>query len=99
MFGRPHYPSLDGLRCLAILPIVWHHSTTSDYEGVLGRGPLGVDLFFALSGFLITSLLLADERGLVAFWVRRSLRIFPLYYAVLGAFVVHALWVRAPGPM
>jgi peptidoglycan/LPS O-acetylase OafA/YrhL len=99
MIGRPHYPSLDGLRCLAILPIVWHHATTQEYAGALGRGPLGVDLFFALSGFLITSLLLSEQRGLGVFWMRRSLRIFPLYYAVLGAFVVHALWVREPGPV
>lgn len=73
--------------------------------GVLGRGPLGVDLFFAVSGFLITSLLLQAARSpggrgkdLGRFWVRRTLRIFPLYYLVLGAFVLHALFVRAPGP-
>lgn len=96
---RPHYPSLDGLRCLAILPVVWHHATTGPHDGLLGRGPLGVDLFFALSGFLITSLLLAEKPALRVFWVRRSLRIFPLYYLVLGAFVLHALWVREPGPV
>ena len=100
---RPHHPSLDGLRCLAILPIIWHHVTPRPLEGVLGRGPLGVDLFFAVSGFLITSLLLHERRssGEVAlgrFWVRRSLRIFPLYYVVLSAFALHALFVRAPGP-
>jgi len=75
--------------------------------GVLDRGPLGVDLFFALSGFLITSLLLHERRqasgdrniSLVAFWIRRSLRIFPLYYAVLIAFVVHALFFREAGPI
>jgi peptidoglycan/LPS O-acetylase OafA/YrhL len=101
--SRPYYPSFDGLRCLAILPIVWHHSTTGPQDGVLGRGPLGVDLFFVVSGFLITSLLLHERRGggiaLGAFWARRSLRIFPLYYLVLGAFVVHALFVREPGPV
>ncbi|MBX3203526.1 MAG: acyltransferase [Labilithrix sp.] len=101
--ARPWFPSLDGLRCLAILPIVWHHSTPRQLDGVLGRGPLGVDLFFAVSGFLITSLLLHERRttGRVAlgrFWARRSLRIFPLYYLVLGAFVLHAVFLRAPGP-
>lgn len=101
--ARPWYPSLDGLRCLAILPIVWHHATPRPLDGVLGRGPLGVDLFFAVSGFLITSLLLHERRttrrlSLRRFWARRSLRIFPLYYLVLGAFVVHALLLREPGP-
>jgi peptidoglycan/LPS O-acetylase OafA/YrhL len=83
---------------------VWHHSTPRQLDGVLGRGPLGVDLFFAVSGFLITSLLLHEREvtrtvALGKFWARRSLRIFPLYYLVLGAFVVHALFVRAPGPI
>lgn len=101
--SRPHYPSLDGLRCLAILPIVWHHATPRPLDGVLGRGPLGVDLFFAVSGFLITSLLLHERRSagrvdLRRFWARRSLRIFPLYYLVLGGFTLHALLLRAPGP-
>ncbi len=100
---RPYFPSLDGLRCLAILPVVWHHSTTRPLDGVLGRGPLGVDLFFAVSGFLITTLLLHERRrgrvSLGGFWIRRSLRIFPLYYLVLGAFVLHALFVREPGPV
>ncbi len=100
---RPHYPSLDGLRCLAILPVVWHHSTPHPLDGVLGRGPLGVDLFFAVSGFLITNLLLHERRGagrvnIGRFWARRSLRIFPLYYVVLGCFALHALFLRAPGP-
>ncbi len=102
--ARPWFPSLDGLRCLAILPVVWHHATPRQLEGVLGRGPLGVDLFFAVSGFLITSLLLHERRvsatvDLKKFWIRRSLRIFPLYYVVLGAFVVHALALREHGPV
>ena len=53
-----HFPALDGLRCLSILPVIWHHSTPRPLEGALGRGPLGVDLFFAISGFLITTLLM-----------------------------------------
>jgi peptidoglycan/LPS O-acetylase OafA/YrhL len=56
-----------------------------------------VPLFFALSGFLITTLLLAERRAtgsihLGHFWIRRSLRIFPLYYAVLVAFAVSLGW-------
>lgn len=102
--AAPRFASLDGLRCLAIVPVVWHHATPRAYDGVLGRGPLGVDLFFVISGFLITTLLLRErqESGTVAlgaFYVRRSLRIFPLYYAVLGAFVLHAIALREHGPV
>ncbi len=101
---RVRYPSFDGLRALSILPVVFHHATPRPLEGALGRGPLGVDLFFAISGFLITTLLLREREAtgtvrLGAFFARRALRIFPLYYAVLGLFVVHALFLREPGPV
>ncbi len=87
------FSSLDGLRALAILPVIWHHSTPRPLEGVLGRGPLGVHLFFAISGFLITTLLLREKDRLgqvrlAGFYLRRSLRIFPLYYVVLLAYVI-----------
>lgn len=93
---RRHLPGLDGLRCLAILPVIWHHATPRLLPGVLGKGAVGVDLFFALSGFLITTLLLRELRahGRVAlgdFYARRSLRIFPLYYALLAAYALREL--------
>jgi peptidoglycan/LPS O-acetylase OafA/YrhL len=97
------FASFDGLRALAILPVVLHHSTTRPMPGIWGRGPLGVDLFFALSGFLITTLLLREKEigtiRLGAFWARRAVRIMPLYYVVLGLYTVHALFVRDPGPV
>ncbi len=91
---RVHLPGLDGLRGLAILPVIWHHATPRPLAGLAGKGAVGVDLFFALSGLLITTLLLRERRargtiGLAAFYARRSLRIFPLYYLTLGAY---ALW-------
>jgi peptidoglycan/LPS O-acetylase OafA/YrhL len=94
--GARYFPSLDGLRCLSIAPVVWHHSTPRPLEGVLGRGPLGVDLFFCISGFLITTLLLRERAAagtvsLSQFYARRTLRIFPLYYAVLGLHVAYAI--------
>jgi peptidoglycan/LPS O-acetylase OafA/YrhL len=94
--SRRHLPGLDGLRCLAILPVIWHHATPRLLPGVLGKGAVGVDLFFALSGFLITTLLLRELRehgrvALGAFYARRSLRIFPLYYAVLAAYALREL--------
>lgn len=90
------FPGLDGLRCLSIVLVVAHHVSGAS-SGFLGRGGyLGVSLFFAISGFLITSLLLRerDAHGQISlgrFYGRRALRIFPLYYAVLGAYVVLTL--------
>jgi peptidoglycan/LPS O-acetylase OafA/YrhL len=97
-----YFPSLDGLRCLSVIPIIWHHSNVTPPPGLLGKGPAGVQLFFALSGFLITTLLLRERErdgsvSLLAFYWRRSLRIFPLYYAVLGVVTLHAAF-GAPGP-
>src|SRR4051812_26046578 len=85
--GTAHFASLDGLRFLSIAPVVWHHCTSGPLPGVLGKGPIGVELFFAISGFLITTRLIREQRarGAVAigqFYTRRALRIFPLYYAV-----------------
>lgn len=93
-----HIPGFDGLRGLAILAVIWHNSVGTDHwhpTSLIGRlldvsanmGWLGVQLFFVLSGFLITGILL-DEKHLTHpfrnFYVRRSLRIFPLYYATLA---------------
>lgn len=86
------FPGLDGLRCLSIVLVVAYH-VSGMHAGFLGRGYLGVALFFAISGFLITTLLLreSDSHGQIAlgrFYARRSLRIFPLYYAVLFIYVL-----------
>jgi peptidoglycan/LPS O-acetylase OafA/YrhL len=79
---RPHLAALDGLRGLAVVAVLLFHA------GKLQGGFLGVDLFFALSGFLITSLLLAevDARGridLFAFWGRRLRRLLPAVLLLL----------------
>ncbi len=88
---RTRFGSLDGLRGLAVLGVVWHH-THRGFALLPGsrRGYLGVDLFFVLSGFLITTLLLREQErcGRIAlgrFYGRRALRIFPLYYGILAA--------------
>jgi peptidoglycan/LPS O-acetylase OafA/YrhL len=90
------FPGLDGLRCLSIILVMAHH-VSGLHHGFLGRGYLGVSLFFAISGFLITTLLLREREthghiSLARFYGRRSLRIFPLYYAVLAAYVVLVLF-------
>jgi peptidoglycan/LPS O-acetylase OafA/YrhL len=89
---------MDGIRGVAILMVMVFHIVEANHifttSGLAGRALLGtvlygwagVDLFFVLSGFLITGILLnarAEERYFARFYIRRTLRIFPLYYAVL----------------
>lgn len=97
--SRKYFASLDGLRCISILLVIWHHALGSQ-PGYLSRGYLGVGLFFVISGFLITTLLLRERRktGSVAlgqFYMRRTLRIFPLYFAVLGLYTA-LVWAMRP---
>jgi peptidoglycan/LPS O-acetylase OafA/YrhL len=88
------FGSLDGLRALSVAAVIWHHSGGGMVASEWAQhGHHGVTLFFAISGFLITTLLLRekDRHGVIdlrAFYVRRALRIFPLYYAVLLIYVV-----------
>jgi peptidoglycan/LPS O-acetylase OafA/YrhL len=99
---QAHFPELDGIRGLAILAVMALHflafhidgeqnSTEKLVDAIAGYGMWGVDLFFVLSGYLITGLL-ADSRDSAkyfsSFYMRRTLRIFPLYYGVLFVLVV-----------
>ncbi|MBL0728744.1 acyltransferase [Piscinibacter sp. HJYY11] len=92
--AQQYFGSLDGLRAISILAVLWHH-TQPDTVDVQFRylGMQGVTLFFAISAFLITTLLLRERErdGTVdvrAFYLRRVLRIFPLYYAVVLVYVL-----------
>jgi len=93
--GPGHLPQLDGLRTVAVSLVFLHHWTNWGH----GLGILGVQLFFVLSGFLITGILLRLRASVEAecqsvgfslrqFYVRRVLRIFPLYYTCLLLFVL-----------
>ena len=88
---RSYYPALDGLRGIAILLVICCHNL--DFLPHFEFGRVGVDLFFVLSGFLITDILLNKRESknfLQNFYIRRILKIFPLYYGVLLLFFVVA---------
>lgn len=92
---RTWFPALDGLRCLAVLMVIFGHWLPIEPYIVFFRVYLpgtGVNLFFVLSGFLITRILLVQklDQGVTgwplfrSFYARRVLRIFPLYFTILG---------------
>ena len=90
-----HEPALDGLRGVAVGAVLLFHG------GHLSGGFLGVDAFFVLSGFLITSLLLreyaqAETIALGAFWGRRARRLLPALFVVLLAVAAYAAVVARP---
>ncbi|MFP5041319.1 acyltransferase family protein [Parasediminibacterium sp. JCM 36343] len=96
------YPSLNGLRAISIIIVIIHHFSYHGYIpsilqnskwlylifNLLEDGQFGVNVFFVISGFLITSLMLKEDAktatiGLPHFYIRRVLRIFPAYYTLL----------------
>lgn len=107
--GRGHIAALDGLRGLAVLGVMATHLVAGDLSHLpvlltvpLSMGVAGVDLFFVLSGFLITGILrdsLGDAAYFRRFYARRVLRIFPLYYGVLLFLILlsHPLQIRWNG--
>lgn len=85
------FGSLDGLRCFSIVWVIGFHCQL-DNTRLFHAGAWGVELFFIISGFLITTILLREvsARGAVSlknFYARRALRIFPLYYATLVLYI------------
>lgn len=93
-----HFPQLDGLRAVSIFMVLTVHMGDPLWDGF--EGGSGVTVFFVLSGYLITTLLLRERRAngrvsLAGFYIRRAFRLLPLYYLSLVGYAV-ALWVAFP---
>lgn len=92
----PYRPEIDGLRSLAILPVIFFHAGFSAFSG----GFLGVDVFLVISGYLISSIILQEQEkqrfSLVNFYERRARRILPALFFVLWVSTVAAWWVLSP---
>lgn len=112
------YPSINGLRAISILLVLGHHLVIQNdlmtealtnkwlkpFLLLLTNGPLGVNTFFVISGFLITSLMLQEELNthtisLRKFYARRTLRIFPAYFFLLFVYLILQLlnYIYIPG--
>ena len=85
-----HFPALDGVRGVAIMLVIAHHAR------LFGSGWIGVDVFFVLSGYLITGILVrekAEPHYFLNFWARRALRILPACVAFLTILLVISPWL------
>lgn len=93
---RGHRNDIDGLRAIAILPVLFYHANIWPFAG----GYVGVDVFFVISGYLITGLILREQEtigfSLVNFYDRRIRRILPALGVVLFAATIAALFILLP---
>jgi peptidoglycan/LPS O-acetylase OafA/YrhL len=85
-------PALDGLRAISVLAVLLYHAELAFIPG----GFLGVEVFFVISGFLITALLLQEREetggiNLLKFWFRRARRLLPALYFLLAGTIIYAL--------
>jgi len=85
---------IDGLRALAVIPIIFHHAGVEYFSG----GYIGVDIFFVISGYLITSIIISEmelgEFSLLNFYERRARRILPaLYLVMIFSFIFSLFWL------
>lgn len=92
-------PEIDGLRCIAVTSVILYHLGT----GLAPGGYVGVDIFFVISGFLISSILMhemaAGQFSFLGFYDRRIRRIFPALFLVLGVSTGVALAALTPGQL
>lgn len=90
----PYMRGLDGLRAIAVMAVLFYHA---DFTWARG-GFLGVEVFFVISGYLITSLLLVEwlrtgTVGLKTFWLRRARRLLPAVFLLLGAVSLMSIFI------
>lgn len=95
-----YVPTFDGMRGIFVLQVVLYHAEVTIF---LKGSPILIDLFFVLSGFLITYLLLDEHRktrsiSLRRFYMRRILRLFPAMYAVIGLYTILMVAIQLLGP-
>lgn len=93
MGANKYFPELDGYRAIAVLMVMLHHSRWR----IFSAGWVGVQFFFGLSGYLITSILLQQKKSpdyFKTFYARRILRIFPPYYLIIILGVLYGILVQ-----
>lgn len=96
----PYRPDIDGLRAISVLAVILFHADVPGFSG----GYVGVDVFFVISGYLITQVLVApSDRGLSGqlrhFYVRRCRRILPALIVMLLVSTLFAFWLFLPGDL
>ncbi len=87
-------PALDGLRAVAVILVMANHASLPGFSPWMGQ--VGVSIFFVISGYLITGLLVTRREGLVAFWQRRALRLLPALLLLLLVITPIALLRGSP---
>ena len=89
-------PEIDGLRAIAILPVIFYHAGIEIFNG----GYVGVDIFFVVSGYLITTIILKEldegKFSIINFYERRIRRIIPALFAVMFVSIIFAYFLLLP---
>src|SRR5690242_20524123 len=93
---QKHRADIDGLRAVAIVPVVLFHAGVAAFRG----GFVGVDVFFVISGYLISSLILNDldknQFSFIEFWMRRARRILPALFVVVTVTLIASWFILFP---